>query len=83
MQLAAGRAADYPADALSIYRARITPLVALTDNAAYARAIELLHKVRKRLRRLGREMEFAAYLAALRIEYKRKRNFIKQLDALA
>jgi hypothetical protein len=32
--------------------------------------------------RLDRVTEFEDYLAALRVEYKRKRNFIKLLDTI-
>lgn len=32
--------------------------------------------------RLDRVTEFEEYLAALRVEYKRKRNFIKLLDKI-
>ncbi len=82
MQLAAVREADHLQDALAIYRARIAPLVEITNKAAYERAIELLQKVRKLMQRLRRETEFDDYLTALKVEYKRKRNFIKLLDAM-
>jgi uncharacterized Zn finger protein len=82
MKLAAVREQDNPQDALSIYRERIAPLVEMTNNAAYEQAVELLHKIRKLLDRLGRETEFDDYLVALRVEFKRKRNFIKLLDAI-
>jgi hypothetical protein len=32
--------------------------------------------------RLGSETEFEDYLTALRVEYKRKRNFIKLLEGI-
>ena len=32
------------------------------------------------LRRLGRQAEFDAYMELFRLEYRRKRNFIKLLD---
>jgi uncharacterized Zn finger protein len=82
MKLAAVREQDHPQDALSIYRERIAPLVEMTNNAAYEQAVELLHKIRKTLDRLGRETEFEDYLVALRVEFKRKRNFIKLVDAI-
>jgi len=82
MKLAAMREQDHPQDALSIYRERIAPLVEMTNNASYEQAVELLHKIRKLLARLGRETEFDDYLVALRVEFKRKRNFIKLLDAI-
>ncbi len=82
MKLAAVREEDHPQDALSIYRERVAPLVEMTNNTAYEQAIELLHKIHKLLDRLGRGTEFDDYLIALRVEFKRKRNFIKLLDAI-
>jgi uncharacterized Zn finger protein len=82
MQLAALREADHPQDALSIYKERIAPLVEITDNAAYEQAVELLRKVRTLMQQLGRVAEFDDYLAALKVEYKRKRNFIKLLSKM-
>jgi uncharacterized Zn finger protein len=82
MKLAALREQEHPQDALSIYRERIAPLVEMTNNDAYEQAVELLRKIRKTLDRLGREAEFDDYLLALRVEFKRKRNFIKLLDAI-
>ena len=38
--------------------------------------------MRKAMLSLDLATEFADYLAALRVEYKRKRNFIKLLDGL-
>ena len=82
MKLAAVREQDHPQDALSIYSERISPLVEMTSNAAYEQAVELLHRIRKLMDRLRRETEFDDYLLALRVEFKRKRNFIKLLDAI-
>lgn len=82
MKLAASREQEHPQDALSIYRERIAPLVELTNNSAYEQAVELLSKIGKLMERLGRETEFDDYLASLRVEFKRKRNFIKLLDAI-
>ena len=82
MQLAALREKVHQEDALSIYKERIAPLVEMTNNTAYEEAVEILRKVSKLMARLDRETEFDDYLAALRVEYKRKRNFIKLLDAM-
>src|SRR5204862_6809362 len=82
MQLAAAREAEHPADALTIYQGRIAPLIELTNNTAYEQAVELLRKVRRLMLRLGRALEFADYLATLRVEYKRKRNFIQLLGTI-
>jgi hypothetical protein len=39
-------------------------------------------KVRTLKRRLGRQAEFDEYVQLLRLEYKRKRNFMKLLEQL-
>jgi uncharacterized Zn finger protein len=82
LELAARREQDHPADSLYVYEARIEPLIQRTNNAVYQEAYELLVKVRALMQRLGREQEFDEYLELLRIEYKRKRNFMKLLDRL-
>lgn len=79
MQLAASREQEHPQEALSIYMERIAPLVEMTNNAAYERAVEILRKVRQLMRQLERDTEFDDYFATLKTEYKRKRNFIKLL----
>jgi uncharacterized Zn finger protein len=82
MKLAALREQEHPQDALSIYRERIAPLVEMTNNDAYEQAVELLHRISKLMDRLERGTEFDDYLIALRVEFKRKRNFIKRLEAI-
>ena len=52
------------------------------NNAAYEEAVKLLQKIRELMGCLDRVTEFEDYLAALRVEYKRKRNFIKLLDTI-
>jgi uncharacterized Zn finger protein len=61
---------------------RIEPLVNQTDNKAYRKAHELLLKVHTLMCHLGREAEFEEYVELLRLEYKRKRNFMKLLDGM-
>jgi hypothetical protein len=73
---------DHPERSRPIYRELIAPTLARTNNAAYDEAIKLLGKMRKAMLSLDRATEFDDYLAALREEYKRKRNFIKLLDGL-
>ncbi len=50
--------------------------------AAYEEAVALMRKVRETLARLGRASEFADYVASVRAEHKRKRNFVRLLDAM-
>ncbi|MGH3145279.1 MAG: DUF6880 family protein, partial [Rubrobacter sp.] len=82
IELADRRARDHPEDSLSIYEARIEPLIEQTNNAAYEQAYELLLKTRALMRGLGREQEFEEYVELLREEYKRKRNFMKLLGGM-
>lgn len=82
LQLADAVAKDHPERSLPIYKELIAPTLARTNNAAYDEAIKLLRKMSKAMARLDREAEFDDYLATLRVEYKRKRNFIKLLDRL-
>jgi len=60
----------------------IAPTLNQGNNVAYEEAVKLLQKIRELMARLDRVTEFDDYLAALRVEYKRKRNFIKLLDAI-
>lgn len=81
LQLADRRVVDHPEDALQVYQRQIKPTLDQTNNDAYERAMGLLQKSRAIFLRLGRQEEFQRYVTALRVEYKRKRNFIKLLDA--
>lgn len=69
-------------DAVPIYKEMIAPTLNQANNVAYAEAAKLLRKIRELMVRLERETEFEDYLAALRVEYKRKRNFIKLLQGI-
>ena len=46
----------------------------------YEIAVARLKQVRDVMTRLGKTRELAAYLAAVRLAHKRKRNFLKLLD---
>lgn len=81
-ELARKREAEHPADAIPIYQRRIDAEVSSGSNRGYEAAVRLLPRVRDLYSRADREAgEFAQYVAALRDTYRRKRNFIKLLDA--
>lgn len=82
LRVAALREEKHPGDAVPIYQEMIAPTLKQANNAAYAEAVKLLQKIRELMGRLGRVTEFEDYLAALRVEYKRKRNFIKLLEGV-
>ena len=82
LRVAAAREEKHPGDAVPIYQEMIAPTLKQGNNDAYEEAVKLLQKIRELMGRLDRVTEFEDYLAALRVEYKRKRNFIKLLDAI-
>jgi uncharacterized Zn finger protein len=80
LELAAKRDKEHPEDALPIYQRQIEPTLDRKNNEAYAETISLLRKVHGLMVRLGREVEFTAYVSQLRAAHKPKRNFMKLLD---
>ena len=70
-------------DAIELYRRVVPALLERTNNAAYEEAIGLVQKMADALSAHQRGQELAAYLGDLRVEFKRKRNFIKLLDRFA
>ena len=80
LRVAAAREEKHPGDAVPIYKEMIAPTLKQANNTAYEEAVKLLQRIRELMGRLDRVTEFEDYLAALRVEYKRKRNFIKLLD---
>ena len=82
LDLASLRERSHPEDSLAVYQERIEPLVNQTNNKAYEQAYKLLLRVRELMNRLGRQDEFEEYVELIRLEYKRKRNFMKLLDRM-
>ncbi|TFW35842.1 hypothetical protein E4O92_01280 [Massilia horti] len=70
-------------DAIELYRRIVPVLLEQTNNAAYEEVIGLVKKMAGALSTHQRGDELAPYLEYLRVEFKRKRNFIKLLDRLA
>jgi uncharacterized Zn finger protein len=80
LTLAGRMITDRPADALGVYLRSIEPLRSVTGDANYQEMARLLSHARTCHQRLGTESEFDAYLAALRLDQRRKRNLMKILD---
>lgn len=75
LELAARREGEHPEEALPIYQREVEPAVETKGYDGYVRAADYLRKVKALLVRLGREEEFAPYLAEVRARHRRKRNF--------
>jgi uncharacterized Zn finger protein len=69
-----------PADALAIYHTTIGGLKTQTGDDIYRRIASLLLSARACHQAMGTTDEFRRYLAALRLEQKRKRSLMKILD---
>ena len=82
LRLADAISKDHADRAYLVYKELVPLALNQTNNDAYSEAIELLTKMRKLTTRLGNKAEHADYLTALRVEYKRKRNFIQMLERL-
>ena len=70
----------HPGDAIPVYQEMVVTILKRSNNSAYEESVNLIRKIRELMIRQRRENEFDDYLAALRIEYKRKRNLMKLLD---
>ncbi|MBL0161464.1 MAG: SWIM zinc finger family protein [Bryobacterales bacterium] len=80
LRLAAAREKANPEDAAPIYMKLAEAAVAATSNGRYEDSVGLLVKAATAMRRIDRSAEFVHQLDALRVKYKIKRNFIKQLE---
>ena len=80
LELARRREDDHPRDAIAVYQKLIGPIVGRTNKQAYAEAIVLIRRMKKLMNGSGRSEEFQQYLETLRVEFKRKRNFMKMLN---
>ena len=80
LQLAKEREKDHPEDAVAIYRRQVEPLLQQKNNQSYHEAVAFLGKVHALMTGMGKEAEFRQDLLALKMEWKRLRNFIKYVE---
>jgi uncharacterized Zn finger protein len=80
LRLADASTDSHPADALAVYRTTIGSLKVRTGDDNYQWIASLLLSARACHLALGTPDEFTRYVAALRVEQKRKRNLMKILN---
>lgn len=80
MSLASIRSKSHPADSVEIYRRHVPGIIEQTNNKAYVKGVALLKTIRECMNRLNQEAEFKNYCDSLRLQYKAKRNFIKEMN---
>lgn len=76
LELARRIAGQYPEEAAAHFQSAIPATIALGNNGAYAEAVSLLREMQPWLSAEA----YCDYVAALRLQFKAKRNFIKLLD---
>jgi tetratricopeptide (TPR) repeat protein len=81
LDLAHVRETTHPEGSLPIYQAEVLHLVRATGGS-YREPFELVTRIRALFSRMGQEDQFQAYIATLRKEFSRKRNFMRLLDSL-
>lgn len=78
--LAERHAATHPEDALAVYRDQLPVVLPVTGSGDYERAMGFLRRIRDLLAVLGRGDAFLRFIADLRTQHRRKRNFIALLN---
>ena len=82
LTLAKALEAENPVESIRIYQAKIE-LVIMRGAQGYHEACELIKRLHALMHGAKREQEFTSWIANVRLRHKAKRNFIKELDALA
>lgn len=82
MHLARVREHEHPQDAADIYRRFIDDIVDRRNNQAYDEAAALAGKIKELMPRAGQKEEFNAWLEALRMRHRAKRNFMQRIEGM-
>jgi len=82
LKLAAVREKDHPADAVPVYQRMVEPIILRMKNDAYEEATRMVKHIGELMRGLGKQAEFAAYLADVKLRHKPKRNLMKLLAGM-
>ena len=77
------RRAEYPEDAIGVYRRHVEDVIADKDKRAYAEAVRLIDETMRALyMESGRSEDFDAYVEEVRAAHKPKRNLMKLMAGL-
>lgn len=83
LKLADLRRAEYPEDAIGVYRRHVEDVIAGKDKRAYAEAVRLIDETMRSLyAESGRPEGFDAYVEEVRAAHKPKRNLMKLMAGL-
>ena len=81
LKLAEWRSKEMPQDAASVVKNLLKDALSPTGEEAYRHVVQLLKTYHKYLKMANQEVEFTAYCANVRVEYKRRRLLMEQMDA--
>ena len=81
LKLAEWRSKEMPQDAASVVKNLLANALYPTGEEAYRHVIQLLKTYRKYLKMANQEAVFTAYCATIRMEYKRRRLLMEQMNA--
>lgn len=82
LRLADAVCATHPDRAVEIWHRTVLACVDTVNQASYGLAAGLLAKMKEPMARLGRESDWRAVIAGIRATQRRKRNLMKELDAV-
>jgi len=82
LKLAVAREMDHPADAVPVYQRMVEPIILRMKNNAYEEATRMVKHIGELMRGLGKQAEFTAYLADVKLRHKPKRNLMKLLAGM-
>lgn len=80
MRLAERREAEHPDEAVPVFQRQVERLLSHKHNQAYAEAIDVASRIRTAMARCTPPGNFTTYVASLRAEHRRLRNFMALLQ---
>jgi uncharacterized Zn finger protein len=80
LTLARQREGEHPEESLAVYQRQVESAAQQVSPQGYEIAVARLRQIRDVMNRLGKTGELVAYLASVRLNHKRKRNFMLLLD---
>jgi uncharacterized Zn finger protein len=78
--LAEVRAKTHPEDAARVYLQQVEPAIRHVSNSKYEHVLDLLLEAAPLMKSCGRQEEFRAFVAELRVRHKARRSLIALLD---
>jgi len=82
LSVAEAREDAYPGDSIQVYRNVMYATAESISNGRYDEPVRLLRKIQNVLQKTGQTAQFQVELYQLRLAFKRKRNFMLEIDQI-